>query len=135
MISARSAPDAIARGHFLGHAAYGGGGAGEQDRRGTLELFEPHGLARDEAGHLPGVPLHAPVGRNCAEGADVVVSEVSSVVVGFGEHDGLLSQDVTQGTEMQRFGIGDDAVEIEDDGADHQAFSLMRSPARMAICS
>ena len=80
---------------------------------------------------MPGVPLHASIGGNRAERADIVVAEVPAVVVGFGERDGLLRQDVTQGAEMQRLGVGDDAVEIENDGADHQAFSLMRSPARI----
>jgi len=84
---------------------------------------------------MPGVPLHASVGGNRAESADIVVSEVPAVIVCFAERDGLLRQDVTQGAEMQRLGVGDDPVEIENDGADHQPFSLMRSPATTAICS
>jgi len=42
-------------------------------------------------------------------------------------------QDVSKGAEMERLAVGDDAVEVEDDGAEHYFF--IRSPARMGMSS
>jgi hypothetical protein len=112
----RAAPEASQEG-LLGHAAYGSGCAGEQDRRGTLELFSRTDLRATRPATRQ-VPLHA---RSVAPAeADVVVPS-TTVVVGFGEQTAS-ERGRHQGTEMQRFGVGDDAIEIEDDRPDHRFF-------------
>ena len=104
-----------------------------------------HRLAIDERGHAVDVPGQPPLLAHGAKHADVVVPEVSRVVVVFAELDAFRRQHVAEGGEVQRFAVGDHAVEVEDDGSDHVPIGILRpltlassffrrSPARTGIC-
>ena len=77
-------------------------------------------FARDQIGDVARRPAAAPRSRAIASNApDIVESEVAVVVLAFGERDAAFGEHVAEGAEVQRLAVGDHAVEVEHDRADH----------------
>ncbi len=74
---------------------------------------------------------------NAAQDVAVVVAQVALEVVGPVERPAPRGQGVLEGAQVQAFGVGEHAVEIEDDRArvGHLAVPPSRSPAGIATAS
>ena len=59
------------------------------------------------------------VRSNRSKRTDIVVSEIAGVIIAFGEREPFLSEDVAKCAEVERLAVGENAVEVEDDGANH----------------
>lgn len=73
--------------------------------------------------------------QGSGEAALVVVPEVLGVLVRFREGNALLVKNLLKASEVQRFGVGDHAVEIEDDGTQDRHVPVRKSERRRAMKS
>ena len=62
--------------------------------------------------------------RYLLEHPDVVEAEEVAIILGLSERDPVLGRFLAEGAAVQRFAVGDDAVEIEDDGGEWHVVSL-----------
>ena len=78
------------------------------------------------------LPKHArsSLGRGARGAYNSYFVTLARNLVNEGEGHAFLRQDAAKRREMQRFAVGDHAIEVEDHGADH---FLSRSPARIGI--
>ena len=80
-------------------------------------------------------PVFALVAR---ERPDIVISQVFAEIVRFAQADVVIREDLAIRLEMKRLAVGDDAIEVEHNRAQHgsgafpHSFSFRRSPARIA---
>ena len=91
------------------------GASGKHDvaRGDQLRVAPP--LHLDQAFELAAVEGESEVGRDGAEHADVVESEVARLVVVRGQGHPAIAQHVLVRLQVQALGVRDDAVEVEDD--------------------
>ena len=83
------------------------------------ERLVPDRLAGCERGELIGGPRSGAIRADRAKGAGVAESEVFLVIVVLGQLDAFFGQDVAKRSVVHRFAVGDDAVEVEHNGAQH----------------
>jgi hypothetical protein len=94
------------------------GRAREQDGTVRLERLQVFGLAFDQTSDETRRPREAAVFRDRSKRSFIIEPEIAGVVLAFIEGDVRVIEDGLIRTEVQRFAVGDDAVEIEDDGSD-----------------
>src|SRR5690349_13542324 len=111
------------------------GRARKDDGDVAFDLLEARGFPCDEAADVLSRPRPSSLETDGGEDAAVVESKIPVVVGALREVDPLSCKHVTERPEVQRLAVGNDAVEVEDDGAEgHYVFGrFMRSPARMGI--
>src|SRR5262249_42208889 len=107
-------------------------GAGEQDRAMGFGILHTHGLCPHVRVDVVRGPWKAAVDPYGLEHADIVVAEIARVIALLGEIDTNGGEHVTERAEVQRFAVGNHAVEVEDDGSKGHVYvfgRFRRSPA------
>ena len=102
-----------------------GGGLGIEHVGRFQDLVHDHGLPRQDVGNRLLIPAQAPPLAQRPERRHVVEAKVLLVVLVALERHAVLAQDGLIRPQMKRLGVGEDAVEVEDDGPD---LSHQRSP-------
>ena len=64
-------------------------------------------------------PETAVVDPDRSKRSHIVVPQVARVVLALRQRHMLLGEDVAKTAEMERLGVGDDAIKVEDDRAQH----------------
>ena len=82
----------------------------------AFEHLEPEGFSSHQRGDPIRAPRQIMGSSHGAKHPDIVVAEIGGVVLLLGERDARLLQDVPERRAMQRLAVGDDAIEVEDDG-------------------
>jgi hypothetical protein len=79
-------------------------------------LLQLVALQGDHLGDRPRAGRQRPVARQRLEHSDVVVAEITRVILFRGQRDAVLGERFLERSQMKRLAVGNDTVEVEHDG-------------------
>ncbi len=117
--------------NVLGEHLHAVGRTREQNRRARQHLVDDMRLRLHPTIDGLGCQREALILRQRLKQPDIVITEISGVVVVFPQIDAVGGQDRLVRAKMQRLAVGDDAVEVEEHGLKPLEAQGRRSPARI----
>ena len=102
---------------------------------GVEQLLEQQAFPRHEGRHPARIDRKTTISRQRLEQAHIVEAQIPGEVLAAGQLDALFAERLLKRLEVQRLAVGDDAVEVEDDGLKRSHDAGTFSPARISTFS